>query len=134
MFEIFHKRTLKNGVGEKWPIPVLSFPAVFRGTGATAEQKTGVETGAGIEWGSKGKRAILRPGSVARGLPGCGAGSIHTQHTLEQASGAGRPGLGSASQLPPRPPTHSSWVSPAAMTVPALPGPSWGVRRLPKVV
>lgn len=124
MFEIFHKRTLKNGVGERWPIPVLSFPEVFRGTWATVEQKTGVETRAGMEWGPKGKRAILRPGSVARGLPGCGAGSTRTQHTPEQASGARRPGLGSASQLPPRPPTHSSWVSPAAMTVPALPGPS----------
>lgn len=133
MFEISHNRTFKKKRG-RWPIPALPFPEAFRGTWATAEQKTRSETGAGVQWGSKGNKAILRPGAVGRDLPGCGAGPSCTRHTPGQASGAGRPGPGSASQLLPHPPTHSSWVFPAVAPAPALPGPSWGVCGLPKAV
>lgn len=96
--------------------------------------KDGAGDGGRSGAGPKGKRVILGPGAEATGLPGCGAGPSRTPHTPGQASGAGRPGPGCASQLPPRPPVRNSWVSPAAATVPALPGPSWGVHRLPKVV
>lgn len=89
---------------------------------------------AGVQWGSKGNESHSEARFSVTGLPGCGAGSNHTQHIPGQANDAERPDLGSASQLLPHPLIHSSWVSPAAAIAPALPGPSWGVCRLLKVV
>lgn len=55
MFEIFHKRTLKNGGGGRWPIPALLFPEDFKSMWATVEQKTGPETGDGWSRGPKAR-------------------------------------------------------------------------------
>lgn len=133
MFEISRNRTFikkREGGGLFLPSPSQK-PS---GAHGQLQSKRQDQRRAGVEWGSKGNRAILRPGAVGRDLPGCGAGPSCTRHTPGQASGAGRPGPGSASQLLPHPPTHSSWVFPAVAPAPALPGPSWGVRGLPKAV